>query len=158
MLRSTNVLPFATKMDYIGKIGVQIEKERYERVNEIPLDRSRKIMTTEYTCDDKNNMIFSKGAPEIIISKCKYIDNDGTIEILEAETKETLLKKIGEMSGHALRVIGFAYKTEGFENPESDLTFTGLLGLIDPPKKDAAKALQHPLFPTNHSNTTPFWR
>ncbi|MER2014504.1 MAG: HAD-IC family P-type ATPase, partial [Methanobrevibacter sp.] len=79
---------------------------------------------------------------EIILDKCKYIDNDGTIEILEAETKETLLKKIGEMSGHALRVIGFAYKTDGCENPESDLTFTGLLGLIDPPKKDAAKAVE----------------
>ena len=46
------------------------------------------------------------------------------------------------MSAHALRVIGFAYKTNGCENPEAELTFTGLLGLMDPPKKDAAKAVR----------------
>ena len=113
-----------------------------ERLDEIPLDSNRKMMTTIHRLNGENNIVLSKGAPEIILDKCKYIDNDGTIEILEAETKETLLKKIGEMSGHALRVIGFAYKKEGFENPESDLTFTGLLGLIDPPKKDAAKAVE----------------
>ena len=49
----------------------KIETERYERVNEIPLDRSRKIMTTEYTCSDENNIILSKGAPEIILDKCR---------------------------------------------------------------------------------------
>ena len=66
----------------------------YTRINEIPLDRSRKIMTTEYISKDKNNIIFSKGAPEIIISKCKYIDNDGSIEIITREIKQTLSKKI----------------------------------------------------------------
>ena len=118
-----------------------IENNSYSRVNEIPLDRSRKIMTTEYTCDDKNNMIFSKGAPEIIISKCKYIDNDGTIEIITPEIKQTLSNKINEMTDNALRVIGFAYKTKD-ENPdEENLILTGLVGIIDPAKKSAKKAV-----------------
>ena len=118
-----------------------IENETFTRVNEIPLDRSRKIMTTEYTCDDKNNMIFSKGAPEIIISKCKYIDNDGTIEIITPEIKQTLSNKINEMTDNALRVIGFAYKTKD-ENPdEENLILTGLVGIIDPAKKSAKKAV-----------------
>ena len=118
-----------------------IENKTFTRVNEIPLDRSRKIMTTEYTCDDKNNMIFSKGAPEIIISKCKYIDNDGTIEIITPEIKQTLSNKINEMTDNALRVIGFAYKTKD-ENPdEENLILTGLVGIIDPAKKSAKKAV-----------------
>ena len=113
-----------------------------ERVYEIPLDSNRKMMTTIHRLDGENNIVLSKGAPEIILDKCKYIDNDGSIEILEAEMKETLLEKVGEMSAHALRVIGFAYKTNGCENPEDELVFTGLLGLMDPPKNDAAKAVK----------------
>ena len=112
-----------------------------ERVGEIPLDSNRKMMTTIHRLDSENNIVLTKGAPEIILDKCKCIDNDGSIEILDAETKEMLLEKIGEMSGHALRVIGFAYKIGCEKNAESDLTFTGLLGLMDPPKKDAEKSV-----------------
>ncbi|WP_298501435.1 calcium-translocating P-type ATPase, PMCA-type [uncultured Methanobrevibacter sp.] len=113
-----------------------------ERIDEIPLDSNRKMMTTIHRLDGENNIVLTKGAPEIILDKCKYIDMDGSIEILEAEMKQKLVEKIGEMSGHALRTIGFAYKINGEENAESDLTFTGLLGLIDPPKEDAKKSVE----------------
>ena len=112
-----------------------------ERIDEIPLDSNRKMMTTIHILDDENNIVLSKGAPEIILDKCKYIDRNGSIEIIDAETKEMILEKIGEMSGHALRTIGFAYKINDTESPEEDLTFTGLLGLIDPPKKDVKKSV-----------------
>ena len=112
-----------------------------ERIDEIPLDSNRKMMTTIHILDDENNIVLSKGAPEIILDKCKYIDRNGSIEIIDAETKEMILEKIGEMSGHALRTIGFAYKINDTESPEEDLTFTGLLGLIDPPKRDVKKSV-----------------
>ena len=112
-----------------------------ERIDEIPLDSNRKMMTTIHRSEDENNIIFSKGAPEIILAKSKYIDNDGSIEILDGEIKETIIKKIDEMSDHALRVIGFAYKEDDGKNPEENLIFTGLLGLIDPPKKDAKESV-----------------
>ena len=112
-----------------------------ERVDEIPLDSNRKMMTTIHRLDGENNIVLSKGAPEIILDKCKYIDNDGSIEILDGKTKEMILEKVGEMSGRALRVIGFAYKTEDATDNEENLTFTGIMGLIDPPKKDAKKAV-----------------
>ncbi|WP_296811986.1 calcium-translocating P-type ATPase, PMCA-type [uncultured Methanobrevibacter sp.] len=112
-----------------------------ERIDEIPLDSNRKMMTTIHILDGENNIVLSKGAPEIILDKCKYIDRNGSIEIIDAETKEMILEKIGEMSGHALRTIGFAYKINDTESPEEDLTFTGLLGLIDPPKKDVKKSV-----------------
>ena len=112
-----------------------------ERIDEIPLDSNRKMMTTIHILDGENNIVLSKGAPEIILDKCKYIDRNGSIEIIDAETKDMILEKIGEMSGHALRTIGFAYKINDTESPEEDLTFTGLLGLIDPPKKDVKKSV-----------------
>ena len=113
-----------------------------ERIGEIPLDSNRKMMTTIHRLDDGKDIVLSKGAPEIILDLCKYIDNDGSIEILDPQTKEMLLENIGEMSAKALRVIGFAYKIRDENEDESDLTFTGLLGLIDPPKKDAKKAVE----------------
>ena len=112
-----------------------------ERLDEIPLDSNRKMMTTIHRLDGANNIVLSKGAPEIILDKCKFIDEDGSVKILDAKTKEMLLEKVGEMSARALRVIGFAYKIDDDDCTETDLTFTGLLGLIDPPKKDAKKAV-----------------
>ena len=114
----------------------------YERVNEIPLDSNRKMMSCEYTSSGEDNIILSKGAPEIILDKCKYIDDNGSIEIINSEIKEMVLKKTGEMASNALRVIGFAYKTKDGEDDEENLIFTGLVGMIDPPKKGAKKAVQ----------------
>ncbi len=116
------------------------EIEGYERVNEIPLDRTRKIMTTEYIYNNENTIILSKGAPEIILDKTKYVDNNGTIEIITPEIKETIMDKIDEMTGEALRVIAYGYTTEN--KSEENLIFTGLTGIIDPPKKSAKKAVK----------------
>ncbi|MBQ2654311.1 MAG: cation-transporting P-type ATPase, partial [Methanobrevibacter sp.] len=112
-----------------------------ERIDEIPLDSNRKMMTTIHRLDGEKNIVLTKGAPEIVLDKCKHIDNGESIEILDAETKEMLLEKVGEMSAKALRVIGFAYKIEDDLEAEEDLTFTGILGLIDPPKKDVKNAV-----------------
>ena len=96
----------------------------------------------QYRLDSENKIVLSKGAPEIILNNCKYIDNNGSIEILDEEIKETVVKRIDEMSDEALRVIGFAYKINDDERPEENLIFTGLLGLINPPKKNAKKAVK----------------
>ena len=123
-------------LEFCNKSEIELK-----RIDEIPLDSNRKMMTTIHSLNDESNIILTKGAPEIILDKCKFIDNDGSIEILNAETKEKVIEKIDEMSDDALRVIGFAYKKEDQLDPEENLTFTGLLGLIDPPKKDAKKAI-----------------
>ena len=119
----------------------ELEKE-FERIDEIPLDSNRKMMTTIHRLDDENEMVLSKGAPEILLDKCKYIDNDGSIEIITQEIKETVLEKIVGMSNNALRVIGLSYKKTDDGNAEENLIFVGLLGLIDPPKANAKQAVQ----------------
>lgn len=110
----------------------------YERIDEIPLNSNRKMMSTTHRLDEKNIIISSKGAPEIIIGKCKYINNDGSIQILTPEINEMLSNKIREMTNKALRVIGFAYKN----NDDEDLIFTGIMGLIDPPKSNTIQAVK----------------
>ena len=119
----------------------QSHKSDLKRVDEIPLDSDRKMMTTIHSLNSENNIVFTKGAPEIILGKCKHIDDNGTIKIIDAKYKENIIKKIDEMSAKALRVIGFAYKIEDEHETEQNLIFTGLLGLADPPKKDAKKAV-----------------
>ena len=114
----------------------------YVKVNEIAFSSNRKMMSFEYTYHDENNIILSKGAPEIILDKCKYIDDNETIKIITPEIKEKVSKKIGEMAGNALRTIAFAYKAKDENDDESDLIFTGLVGIMDPPKKSAKKAVQ----------------
>ena len=113
-----------------------------ERVDEIALDSYRKMMTTIHRLDNENNIVLTKGAPEIILDKCNHIDDDGSIKIITPQIKENILKKIDEMSDDALRVIGFAYKINETENPEENLIFTGLLGLMDPPKENAKKSIE----------------
>ena len=120
----------------------QSSKTDFKRIDEIPLDSDRKMMTSIHRLDSENDIVLTKGAPEIILSKCKSIDYDGTIKNIDAEIKETIVKKIDEMSKKGLRVIGFAYKNKDNHTIEENLIFTGLLGLIDPPKDDAKKAIQ----------------
>ena len=132
------VLKYSQDNDYFKE---NLEKN-YPRVNEIPLDSVRKMMTTIHK-DGEKYLILSKGAPEIIIDKCKHIDNNGSIEILDDSIKETLTKKINEMSDNALRVLGMAYKntTKIGDIKENDLIFTGLVGIIDPPKENVDKSI-----------------
>ncbi len=132
------VLKYSQDNDYFKE---NLEKN-YPRVNEIPLDSVRKMMTTIHE-DGEKYLVLSKGAPEIIIDKCKHIDNNGSIEILDDSIKETLTKKINEMSDNALRVLGMAYKntTKIGDIKENDLIFTGLVGIIDPPKENMDKSI-----------------
>ena len=114
-----------------------------KRIDEIPVDSNRKMMTTIHRLNDTNNIIFSKGAPEIILNKCKYINYNGNIHTIDDKIKNNILEKINEMSEKALRVIGFAYKKQDNTPHEENLIFTGILGLKDPPKKDVKKAIQN---------------
>ena len=116
---------------------------KYPRVKEIPLDSERKRMTSIHE-NGENYIVLSKGAPEIILDSCKYIDNEGSIDILDDKIKETIVNNISEMTNSALRVIGFGYKecNSQEENIEENLIFVGLLGLMDPPRKEAKTAVK----------------
>lgn len=117
-------------------------KENYKKVKEISFDSQRKMMSTVYK---KNNSfhIFSKGAPEILLSKCNRIFINGKITNLTSKQKERILKENENLSSQALRVLGFAFNEKKIlKNEEEKLIWVGLQAMIDPPREEIKKAIK----------------
>jgi Ca2+-transporting ATPase len=108
------------------------------RVYELPFDSERKMMTTVHDIDNKRISI-TKGAPDIIFSRC----------ILTEAQKEKLNTINNDMSNQALRVLAVAYKEistddslYSFDYLEKDLTFVGLVGMIDPARPEVLESIK----------------
>ncbi len=121
--------------------------EQMKRVNEIPFDSERKMMTTIHKFGNKYRII-TKGAPDVIISKCNYIYNNGSTSYMNNSTQNNILNTNEKMANEALRVIAIAYKDVSSlpnninsENIEKDLVFVGLIGMIDPPRAGVKEAI-----------------
>ena len=129
-------------INYAEKYDVDYKsiRENYTRISEIPFDSDRKLMTTVNLIDDENIM-FTKGAPDVIFKRCKYaLKYDEVVEISDEILDE--YKKINEnFSNRALRVLAFAYKdvSDEFEpslDDENNLILIGLMAMIDPPREE----------------------
>ena len=113
------------------------------RINEIPFDSNRKMMTTIHRIGNKYRVI-TKGAPDVLIDRCNK-----EIEEREAFSKLKIQNQNLKMAQRALRVIAVAYKDiEILPNRidtwavENDLTFVGLIGMIDPPRQGVKEAVK----------------
>lgn len=113
----------------------KIDPASWPRFLEIPFDSERKLMTTFHEHDGKI-ISFTKGAPDVLLEHCN-VDN-----------KDQLLKKVDELAAKGLRVLGFAFHNwdkkpnkPKTETHESDLTFLGLAGIIDPPREEVLDAV-----------------
>jgi Ca2+-transporting ATPase len=123
-------------------------RKRYPRVGELPFSSERKRMTTVHSTPNDEQIIFSKGAPEIILERCSYVHTLNGIEQLSERRRKEILQANEEMAKNALRVLGIAYKksrasieTFDEETLERNLVFLGLLGMIDPPRDEAIEAV-----------------
>ncbi|CDE91249.1 calcium-translocating P-type ATPase PMCA-type [Clostridium sp. CAG:389] len=139
-------------------INIGSVKNRLEnfmpRVNEIPFDSNRKMMTTIHKIGNKYRVI-TKGAPDVLLQKCtKQIDtisemtNQYNIKIRSLENLK-IQSDNRQMAQKALRVIAVAYKDLDVlpskidsQSIENNLTFVGLIGMIDPPRKGVKEAVQ----------------
>lgn len=124
-------------------------RNRHPRVGELPFSSERKRMSTFHSKSDAKKIMCLKGAPEITLERCTFINIDGRIEKLTAATKEEIVKINEKMAGDALRVLAVAYKelpetitAFNDENLEKDLTFIGLVGMMDPPRAEAIEAIK----------------
>ncbi|GAA0729143.1 calcium-translocating P-type ATPase, SERCA-type [Clostridium malenominatum] len=115
------------------------------RVNEVPFDSDRKLMTTvnEY---DGEFYVMTKGATDNLIKLCNNAYIDGEIVPLTEEIKENISKATLDMSNDALRVLGAAFKKINskhveIDTLETDLIFIGLVGMIDPPREEVKAAI-----------------
>ncbi len=116
-------------------------KENNKRIKTIPFDSSKKRMTTINHIKGAN-LVFMKGAPDVIVKFCKYIEIDGKKRKMTKEDIENILYNNSCMAKKALRVLGFAYKEDDKKDPEKDLVFLGLQGMIDPPREGVSEAVR----------------
>ena len=130
---------------------LNFEKEIYEktpRVEEIPFDSDRKLMTTVNNQDGKY-IVYTKGGIDELLERCIDYEINGEKHQNLKEYTETIRKVNEEMAKEALRVLGCAYKEidhipskEEMKTIESGLTFVGMVGMIDPPREEAKKAVE----------------
>ncbi|HHT82909.1 MAG: calcium-translocating P-type ATPase, PMCA-type [Christensenellales bacterium] len=130
---------------YAQKIGVDVVElnKLNKRIDEIPFDSKRKLMSTINQNAEKTTA-FIKGAPDILIGKCKYIQDDDKIREITDKDIEIINQANNAMAKKALRVLAVAVKHEdlNIENLESDMVFVGLVGMIDPPRPEVAEAVR----------------
>ncbi|KYO67837.1 calcium-translocating P-type ATPase, SERCA-type [Thermovenabulum gondwanense] len=130
-----------------GGVGKEEIDEKYVRVKEIPFNSDRKRMSVMVKTRKGELLLFTKGAPEVVVSLCKYMEVGGKVIPLTFEDKERIMKVSEEMGREALRVLAFAYKHVSLNEAkkgdlERDLIFSGLMGMIDPPRREVKEAIE----------------
>lgn len=119
--------------------------EKYPRLNEVPFDSDRKLMSTEHNMDSKK-ILFTKGAPDVVLERSKYILENGNVREINDEDRKRISDANASFASSALRVLGFAYKELeddlNIEEEEQELVFIGLTGMIDPPREEAKEAIK----------------
>ncbi len=128
---------------------VRVDLEKNPRVAEVPFDSTRKLMSTIHQLEDGNYLVATKGAPDMLLEKVTHIEENGQVRPISQEDRDTLARLNKEMATQALRVLAIAYKyidqvpeTMDPESVEFDFVFAGLVGMIDPERKEAAIAIQ----------------
>lgn len=118
-----------------------------QRINEISFDSKRKMMTTIHKIGSKYRII-TKGAPDVLIKRCSKYYQSGRIEPIFSK-RDALQEQNQMMAEDALRVIAIAYKDVeklpreiNSETIENELTFVGLIGMIDPPREGVKEAVK----------------
>ncbi|MGL5086275.1 MAG: cation-translocating P-type ATPase, partial [Clostridium sp.] len=120
--------------------------KEHKRVNEIPFDSDRKLMTTVNKYDDKY-YTFTKGAIDSILKISSKIFINGEVTDFTDEIKASILESSNLMSDDALRVLALGYKALqnehiAIDNLEEDLIFVGLMGMIDPPREEVKGSIE----------------
>lgn len=120
-------------------------RNRYRRESEIPFDSDRKLMSTAHTMNYKYTMVV-KGAVDVLITRMSHICIGSEIRKITDEDRQTIEKQNLEFSRDGLRVLAFAYKEMEEEREltledEEDLTFLGLIAMMDPPREESKAAV-----------------
>lgn len=133
----------------LTKAGITEEDIRYmmPRIEEIPFDSDRKLMSTKY-CVHGIPMVFTKGALDVLIERIEKIATSQGVRAITKEDKEKILLQNKIFSENGLRVLAFAYR-ECEENEklsienEYNYTFIGLVSMVDPPREESKEAVRN---------------
>ena len=133
-------------VDYAHKNGVDKPAldRSFPRIDEIPFDSERKLMTTVQR-EGNYEIIYTKGAADILVKKCSHIMDGGKKRKITPDDVAEIESANKQMADCALRVLAYAYKQRTSENSdtyEQDLVFIGLSGMIDPPREEVKSAVE----------------
>lgn len=137
-------------VNYASSVGISQKQLLCDqpRVGEAPFDSMRKMMSTVHSADGKW-VQYTKGAPDELLKCCSYIIRDGKIETLTDEIKAEIISQNAAYAAEALRVLAAAFRIyheqpSDFspESLESELTFIGLTGMIDPIRPEVSDAIE----------------
>ncbi|MGO3732107.1 MAG: cation-translocating P-type ATPase [Vagococcus sp.] len=129
--------------------NVQEQLANQPRLAEVPFDSERKLMSTFHKMENGQYFVAIKGAPDELLKRCVSYDVNGDIKPMDATEKELILNTNTTLAKQALRVLAMAYKVVDeiptelvSQHVETDLIFSGLIGMIDPERKEAAEAVK----------------
>ncbi len=125
------------------KAGMRCDSD-HTIVHEIPFDSARKLMSVVVQDPKKSTVIYTKGAPELLLERCAFEQRNGEQTPLSQARREELLEQSRGMANRALRVLGLAWRdvdADFKKRGEHDLIFAGLVGMIDPPREKARVAV-----------------
>src|SRR5690606_33950588 len=125
---------------------------RFERIAEVPFSSERKLMSTVHRDAKRPDtlLVFTKGAPDVLLARCSGEEVGGITQPLADSRRAQILKTNEHLAGAGLRTPGFALRLlpadalsgrSADESLEEDLVFLGLIGMIDPPRAEAAAAV-----------------
>lgn len=140
--------PTETALINLGSnLGLEASKirEKYPRKSEVPFDSDRKLMSTAHEMEEGYLMVV-KGAVDVLIQRMTRIRIDDTVREFTEDDQEKILRQNLEFSRDGLRVLAFAYKEteQGAElttEDEQELTFLGLIAMMDPPREESKDAV-----------------
>lgn len=120
-------------------------REEFPRLQEIPFDSDRKLMSTLHFRNERYEMLI-KGAPDVLLVRCTSVEQNGEVLPLTDEIRSAIVDQNRDFSSQGLRVLAFAKKVLSENRPltledENDLIFTGLIAMMDPPRVESAPAV-----------------
>lgn len=120
-------------------------REEFPRLQEIPFDSDRKLMSTLHFRNERYEMLI-KGAPDVLLARCTSVEQNGEVLPLTDEIRSAIVDQNRDFSSQGLRVLAFAKKVLSENRPltledETDLIFTGLIAMMDPPRVESAPAV-----------------
>lgn len=141
--------PTETALINLGvQLGLQATdvREKYPRLDEIPFDSDRKLMSTKHIMERRTTMIV-KGAVDVLLERMMYIQTAEGVRVLTEKDEKRIEAQNQAFSKEGRRVLGFAYKEipanhELVLEDEENLTFIGLIAMMDPPREESKAAVE----------------
>ncbi len=129
------------------EIHHELNVEKYTKLDELPFDFSRRMMSVVVTDPAGQAQLFTKGAPESVFAKCTHFESQGEIFPMDPIFVGDLIEEVNDLCEDGFRVLAVASKNVEkravyTKDDECELVLTGYLAFLDPPKDSARKAIE----------------